>query len=107
MKLFHSILSSNLNLPVDTYIYKITQSQKSLAVISSDDSLSWVDPATLEAQSCVTSHQGVTCLESYDSSQGILSTCGRDAKTSIWDLRLGNGAKVLSLNRRRSRPNSS
>ena len=102
MKVLHSMASSTLDLPADTYIYKIIQNQKSLAVISSDDKLLLVDATTLNAQSRVRSHQGVTCLESYNSSFDTVVTCGRDAKTNIWDLRLQDGAKVICLKRGRS-----
>lgn len=95
-------LSSNLGLPSNSYIYKIlctsprqdplTYSQTDrLAVISSDDSLRFLDPATLNVlpDGIVKNvNESVTCLEPVDDPAGnILATAGRDGLIKYWDKR--------------------
>ena len=104
----HPILSSNLGLPPDSYIYKIistaprqdplTYSQTDqLAIISSDDSLRFLDPATLNASSVVKNvNDKVTCLERANDLPGnIVATAGRDGTIHYWDER--SRQKALSV----------
>jgi len=94
--------SSNLNLPSNSYIYKIVSTAPrtdvlsyeetyEIAVISSDDSLRFFDPASLH-----TSPNGViqnvnamvTCLErGNDLPSNLVATAGRDGFIRYWDRR--------------------
>ncbi|KAF1994246.1 WD40 repeat-like protein [Amniculicola lignicola CBS 123094] len=95
-------LSSNLNLPPNSYIYKIIStaprqdfhtysSTDQFAVISSDDSLRFLDPATLKVLPDGILQQvngSITCLERVDdSTSNLVATAGRDGLIKYWDKR--------------------
>ena len=81
--------SSEISLPPKTYIYKIEPILTKLAVISSDDSLRFVDSSTLQVESNGIRqgvHAGVTSLVNKLANNTIL-TAGRDGLIRIWDSR--------------------
>ncbi|MCJ1428309.1 WD repeat-containing protein 89 [Sticta canariensis] len=83
---------SSLSLPADSYIYKLihTSQNAALAAISSDDSLRIFDPEQLQLQAggiFHKTHEGVTCLETFDADPHCVLTAGRDAAGRCWDLR--------------------
>lgn len=96
-------LTSNLGLAPETFIYKIlstsprfdaytyTASPDQLAIISSDDTLRFLDPATLSLLPnglLKNVHQSVTCLEHVDDEgNNIVATAGRDGLVKYWDKR--------------------
>ncbi|KAF2790804.1 WD40 repeat-like protein [Melanomma pulvis-pyrius CBS 109.77] len=95
-------LSSNLGLPPNSYIYKILSTSPrqdpltysntdQLAVISSDDSLRFLDPTTLQVfPDGIIQHvnTGVTCLERVDDPpSNLIATAGRDGFINFWDKR--------------------
>ncbi|KAF2125397.1 WD40 repeat-like protein [Dothidotthia symphoricarpi CBS 119687] len=102
--------SSNAGLAPNSYIYKIlstaarqdplTYSQTDqLAIISSDDSLRFLDPTTLSIlpDGLVKNvNQKVTCLErANDLPSNIVATAGRDGLVRFWDKR--SKQKVLEI----------
>jgi WD40 repeat protein len=108
------ILSSDLSLPLGSYIYKIVSTAPrqdllqygatdSLAVVSSDDALRCIDHNTLKILpgGLLTGvNKSVTCLERVDDRPGnILATAGRDGLIHFWDRR-GNG-KVMTIETRK------
>lgn len=93
---------SQLELSPDSYIYKIVstapradplkyQQADQLAIISSDDSLCFLDPATLRTMPDGIIKQvndKVTCLErGNDLSSNLVATAGRDGLVRYWDKR--------------------
>ncbi|KAF2730244.1 WD40 repeat-like protein [Polyplosphaeria fusca] len=103
-------LSSNLGLPSNSYIYKILSTAPRqdpltysttdrLAVISSDDSLRLLDPATLDVvpDGVITkASESVTCLERGDDPSGnIVATAGRDGLVKLWDKRSKGNVLVV------------
>ncbi|ORY19200.1 WD40-repeat-containing domain protein [Clohesyomyces aquaticus] len=95
-------LSSNISLPPNSYIYKILSTSPrtdplsyyqtdTLAILSSDDSLRFIDPATLNVlpDGVIKSvNESVTCLERADDlSSIIVATAGRDGLVKYWDRR--------------------
>jgi WD40 repeat protein len=107
------ILSSNAGLPPNSYIYRIistaprqdplTYSQTDqLAIISSDDSLRFLDPATLSALPngiIKNVNEKVTCLErANDAPSNVVATAGRDGLIRFWDKR--SRQKVLEIESR-------
>lgn len=104
------ILSSNLGLPANSYIYKIlstsprhdpltyTQTDH-FAIIASDDSLRFIDPGTLNVlpDGVIKGvNESVTCLERVDDPQSnIVATAGRDGIIRFWDKRSKNKAMVI------------
>ncbi|KAF2705755.1 WD40 repeat-like protein [Pleomassaria siparia CBS 279.74] len=105
-----NLLSSNLGLPPNSYIYKILSTSPrhdpltysntdTLAVISSDDSLRFVDPATLQTLpngAIQGVNEGVTCLERVDDPEGnLVATAGRDGLINFWDKRSRAKAMVI------------
>jgi WD40 repeat protein len=95
-------LSSSAGLPPDSYIYKIisTASRQDpltysktdqLAILSSDDSLRFLDAATLKTlpDGVVPKvNDKVTCLErANDAAGNIVATAGRDGSIRFWDSR--------------------
>ncbi|MCJ1466622.1 hypothetical protein MMC07_005242 [Pseudocyphellaria aurata] len=112
MKTATLVSESSLSLPADSYIYKILQTKTqngALAAISSDDSLRIIDAETLQLKACGLfnkTHEGVTCLETFDADPNCVLTTGRDGAGCCWDLRSGektfevhdaHGASYLSL----------
>ena len=92
--------TSQLTLPLDSYIYKILLRPRlaGIAAISSDDSLRIIDSSTLQAINGDTLrgvHVGVTCLQSVTDQPDVLLTAGRDAAIRGWDVR--NGSRVVEL----------
>lgn len=101
MKTATLLCTSSLSLPADSYIYKIlhTNQNAALAAISSDDSLRIFDPETLQlvaAEIFNKTHNGVTCLETFDADPHCVLTAGRDAAGRCWDLR--SGRKTFEVN---------
>jgi WD40 repeat protein len=108
-------LASNPGLAPNSYIYKIistaprrdpytyTTAADQLAIISSDDSLRFLDPSTLSLlpDGLVKNvHQSVTCLERTDDpASNIISTAGRDGLIKFWDKRSRKSA-VMTIQSR-------
>ena len=107
-------LKANLGLPPNSYIYKILSTSPrhdsltytntdQLAVISSDDSLRFFDPATLQVlpDGIVKDvNKGVTCLERVDDAEGsLVATAGRDGLINFWDKR--SRSKAIAIQSRR------
>ncbi|MCJ1265219.1 hypothetical protein MMC22_005094 [Lobaria immixta] len=111
MKTATLLSESSLSLPANSYIYRIlhTNQNTALAAISSDDSLRIFDPEKLQLEAggiFNKTHEGVTCLETFDADPHCVLTAGRDAAGRCWDLRSGmkafevndkSGASYLSL----------
>ncbi|MCJ1391859.1 hypothetical protein MMC18_004726 [Xylographa bjoerkii] len=97
--------TSPLSLPIHSYIYCIKGVGRSLATISSDDSLRVFDPVTLQVDSdhvFENVHTGVTCLENVSLEAATVLTAGRDGYARCWDLR--SGKKTLELKDDKSAP---
>lgn len=110
-------LNSGLGLPPNAYIYKIISTSPrqdplsyskvdQLAVIASDDSLRFLDPATLNTlpDGVVKNvNDKVTCLERCnDPTSNIVATAGRDGLIIFRDKR--SRQKVASIESRRPNP---
>jgi WD40 repeat protein len=95
-------LTSSLGLPPNSYIYKVLStsprqdplkynSTDQLAAISSDDSLRFFDPATLQVLPdgiIENVNKGITCLERVDDPESnLVATAGRDGMINFWDKR--------------------
>jgi WD40 repeat protein len=108
------MLDSNLGLPPNSYIYKIlstaprhdlfTYSQTdTLAIISSDNSLRFSDPATLNTLPdgvIKNVNRSVTCLERADDpASNIVVTAGRDGLINFWDKRSRDKAMHIESRR--------
>ncbi|KAL4787467.1 WD40-repeat-containing domain protein [Aspergillus varians] len=92
--------SSSLSLAEDNYIYSIVPSSRTeFAAISSDDSLRVFDANQLSHTSLVANntHDGVTSLRTYDASNQLVITGGRDGKVKLWDLRNRKNSAVLAV----------
>lgn len=86
----HSVITSSLSLPVDSYIYSLVPARQGLGVIASDDSLYVLDRETLKVLpggQIPHIHDGVTCLKGFDVEGNLLATAGRDGRVEGWDLR--------------------
>lgn len=105
------IYSSDVGLPPNSYIYRIISTAArldplsysktdQLAIISSDDSLRFLDPATLNVNGVVkTANNSVTCLErANDAASNVVATAGRDGLIRFWDSR--SRQKVLEIQSR-------
>ncbi|CAI6298160.1 unnamed protein product [Periconia digitata] len=92
--------SSDLGLPPNSYIYKIISTAPrqdplsylqtdQLAVISSEDSLHFLDPGSLNTSGVIQHvNDKVTCLErGNDQAGNIVATAGRDGLVNLWDKR--------------------
>lgn len=101
----------DVGLPPNSYIYRIIStaarqdpltysSTDQLAIISSDDSLRFLDPVTLKVNSVVkTANNSITCLErANDAPSNIVATAGRDGLIRYWDQR--SRQKVLEIQSR-------
>jgi WD40 repeat protein len=104
-------LNSNLGLPPNSYVYKILSASPrqdpltylstadQLAVISSDDSLRFFDPATLQVLPngvIEDVNKGVTCLERVDDARSnLVATAGRDGLINFWDKRSRGRAMAI------------
>jgi WD40 repeat protein len=97
-----SIASSDVGLPRNSYIYKIISTAPrqdpltyskldQLAIISSDDSLRFLDAPTLSASPngvIKNANKSVTCLErANDAPSNVVATAGRDGYIRFWDKR--------------------
>lgn len=103
------VLSSSLGLPPSSYIYKLLSTSPrqdpltytktdTLAVVSSDDSLRLLNPATLNLlpDGLVKVNESVTCLERVDdAASNLIATAGRDGFVNCWDKR--SKGKALSI----------
>ena len=92
------LATSSRSLPIDSYLYRIQVVGRSLAAISSDDSLRVFDPVTLQVTSdhiVQNAHTGITCLESVSVEAASVLTAGRDGYVRCWDLRTGR--KIVEL----------
>ena len=102
MQNLHPTLTSSLSLPPNTYIYKILQSSPTeLAIITSSDSLHFLDPQTLRSTRTIPNvHESITCLEnSNDPASNLILTAGRDGVVKYWDVR--SKEKVLEIRNRK------
>lgn len=94
------IASGDAGLPPNSYIYKIISTAPrqdpltyskldQLAIISSDDSLRFLDPSNLSATGVIKNvNDKVTCLErANDTPSNVVATAGRDGKIRFWDKR--------------------
>jgi WD40 repeat protein len=101
------ITSSDAGLPPNSYIYKIISTAPrqdpltyskldQLAIISSDDSLRFLDASTLSLSpngALKNVNEKVTCLErANDAPSNIVATAGRDGFIRFWDKRTGQKA---------------
>ncbi|KAF2468012.1 WD40 repeat-like protein [Lindgomyces ingoldianus] len=101
---------SDLSLAPNSYIYKILSTSPrtdplsyfqtdALAVISSDDSLHFINPATLKVLPdgvIKNVNESVTCLERVDDPlSNVVATAGRDGMIRFWDKR--NRNKVMLI----------
>ncbi|KAF2023560.1 WD40 repeat-like protein [Setomelanomma holmii] len=102
-----AIANSNAGLAPNSYIYKVistgprqdplTYSKLDrLAIISSDDSLRFLDPQTLNPTPdgiVKNANEKVTCLErANDTSGNVVATAGRDGFIRFWDKRTSQKA---------------
>jgi WD40 repeat protein len=105
------IASSNVGLSPNSYIYKIISTAPrqdpltystldQLAILSSDDSLRFLDPTTLSATGVIkNANAKVTCLErANDAPSNVVATAGRDGLIRFWDKR--SRQKVLEIESR-------
>lgn len=108
-------LNANVGLPPNSYIYRIISTATrldpltysrtdQLAIISSDDSLRFLDSATLNVNSVIKDvNDSVTCLErANDAPSNVVATAGRDGLVRFWDNR--SRQKVLEIQSRMCRP---
>ena len=107
------IASSNAGLPPNSYIYNIISTaprqdpltyskSDQLAIISSDDSLRFLDPATLDVLpgGLRRANDKVTCLErANDAPSTVVATAGRDGLIRFWDNR--SRQKALEIESRK------
>lgn len=109
--------SSNAGLPPNSYIYKVISTAPrqepltfskpdQLAIISSDDSLRFLDPATLNVLPgglVQRANEKVTCLErANDAQSNVVATAGRDGFIRFWDKR--SREKALEIESRTQDP---
>ncbi|KAJ4993535.1 WD repeat-containing protein [Stagonosporopsis vannaccii] len=101
-------LTSDVGLPPNSYIYRIISTAArqdplsysktdQLAIISSDDSLRFLDPATLNVIGVVkNANSSITCLErANDAPSNVVATAGRDGLIRYWDHR--SRQKILEI----------
>ena len=95
MYTFEAIGSFHISEPEDTYIYDILPVGGGLAAISSDDTLRFLDPQSLNGppqQSIRKINTDVTCLKALASTAGdggLVCTAGRDGRVCFVDPRTG------------------
>ncbi|KAF2140189.1 uncharacterized protein K452DRAFT_288955 [Aplosporella prunicola CBS 121167] len=93
------LTASNLSLPPDSYIYALSPAGSSaLAALSSDDSVRWFDPASLQLLPdgvVKNAHRSVTCLKAWD--EHVLATAGRDGAVRLWDRRTEGAVGGVSV----------
>ncbi|KAH4121685.1 hypothetical protein HBI56_155390 [Parastagonospora nodorum] len=95
-----TVASASAGLPPNSYIYKTTSTAPrqdpltyskldQLAIISSDDSLRFLDPLTLAVNGTIkNANDKVTCLErANDAPSNVIATAGRDGMIRFWDKR--------------------
>jgi WD40 repeat protein len=108
------VLSTDVGLPLNSYIYKIISTAPrqdpltysktdQLAIISSDDSLHFLDlvKVHLEPDGGVQNvNSKVTCLErTNDAASNVVATAGRDGLIRFWDKR--SRQKALEIQSRK------
>jgi len=108
-------ISSNAGLPPKSYIYKVLSTAArqdpltysktdQLAIISSDDSLRFLDPTSLSLfpDGVIKNvNEKVTCLEqANDAPSNVVATAGRDGMVRFWDKR--SRQKALEIESRMS-----
>ena len=92
--------NSDVGLPPNSYIYRIISTAArqdpltysktdQLAIISSDDSLRFLDSSSLKVNGVVkTANTSITCLErANDAPSNVVATAGRDGLIRYWDQR--------------------
>lgn len=104
------VVSSNLNLPPNSYIYTLISTSPrqdpliytqtdTLATISSDDTLRFLNPSTLSVLPdgvIKNANESITCLERVDDpASNIVATAGRDGMIRFWDKRSRQKAMVV------------
>jgi SEL1 protein len=95
MYTFDTVDSFQITEPGDTYIYDIVPVAGSLATISSDDTLRFLDPQSLNGAPkhfVPKINTDVTCLKALPSNTAggeLVCTAGRDGRISIVDSRTG------------------
>jgi WD40 repeat protein len=109
--------SSSVGLPPNSYIYKVISTAPrqdpltyskpdQLAIISSDDSLRFLNPENLSALPngiIKNVNAKVTCLERANDTPGnVVATAGRDGMIRFWDKR--SRQKALEIQSRMSIP---
>ena len=105
------MLNSDVGLPPNSFIYRLisTASRQDvltysktdqLAIIASDNSLRFLDSATLNVHGVVkTANDSITCLErANDAASNVVATAGRDGSIRYWDSR--SRQKVLEIQSR-------
>ncbi|KAG6003035.1 hypothetical protein E4U21_002423 [Claviceps maximensis] len=83
----------------ETYVLDVRRTTAGLTTISSDQHLSLLSPARLAdgpLRSWLTPHGNVTALRVLDDVGGgaVVCTAGEDGTVGVWDLRLGEAARV-------------
>ncbi|KAF7559307.1 hypothetical protein G7046_g4842 [Stylonectria norvegica] len=92
----------------DTYVLAIHRTAAGLAALTSDQSLSLLDPARLAngpLRRLPTTHGNVTALSVFDADAALVCTAGENGTVGVWDLRAGTSvaafqasqAPILSL----------
>ena len=92
--------NSDVGLPPNSYIYRIISTAArqdpltysktdQLAIISSDDSLRFLDSSSLKVNGVVKkANSSITCLErANDAPSNVVATAGRDGLIRYWDQR--------------------
>lgn len=92
--------NSDVGLPPNSYIYRIISTAArqdpltysktdQLAIISSDDSLRFLDPSSLKVNGVVKkANTSITCLKrANDAPSNVVATAGRDGLIRYWDQR--------------------
>lgn len=75
----------------DVYVLDLHRLTSGLASISSDQKLSFFNPARIDlgpVVSLTTNHGNLRCLKPYDWTNSIVSTAGENGTVSVWDLRV-------------------
>ncbi|KAF5645417.1 mitochondrial carrier family [Fusarium sp. NRRL 25303] len=90
--------ADGLSLGRDVYVLDIHRTSVGLASISSDQSLSVLDPTRLSAgplHRLPTQHGNLATLRVFDSNASIVCTAGENGTVGVWDLR--QGANVVQF----------
>lgn len=90
--------ADGLTLGRDVYVLDIHRTSSGLAAISSDQSLSLLDPSRLSAgplHRLPTEHGNLTVLRVFDANDALLCTAGENGTVGVWDMR--QGARVVQF----------